>query len=57
MGGWVGDLAFGSTILTKERGDGAGLSDLLGERAFHVFDGWICSSVQQELHDVGKLAR
>lgn len=51
------DLAFRSSVLTQERGDGAGLGDLLRERALHVFDGWIGSGVQQELHNVGKLAR
>lgn len=57
-GGWrkVGDLAFGSCVLAQEGGDGAGFGDLLGERALHVFDGWVGSRVQQELHDVGKLA-
>lgn len=56
--GWreVGDLAFGSRVLAQEGGDGAGFGDLLGERALHVFDGWVGSGVQQELHDVGKLA-
>lgn len=53
----AGDLAFRSGVLTQERGDGAGFSDLFGERALHVFDGRVGSSVQQELHDVGKLAR
>lgn len=52
----VGDLAFGSRVLAQEGGDGAGFGDLLGERALHVFDGWVSSRVQQELHDVGKLA-
>lgn len=56
MGGW-GGLAFRGRILAQEGGDGAGLGDFLGERALHVFDGWIGSGVQQELHDVGKLAR
>lgn len=52
-----GDLAFRSSVLTQERGDGAWFSDLLGERTLHVFDGRVGSSVQQELHDVGKLTR
>lgn len=52
----VGDLAFGSRVLAQEGGDGAGFGDLLRERALHVFDGWVGSGVQQELHDVGKLA-
>lgn len=53
----MGGLAFRGRILAQEGGDGAGLGDFLGERALHVFDGWIGSGVQQELHDVGKLAR
>ncbi len=53
----MGDLAFWSSVLTQERGDGTGFSDLFRERALHVFDGRVGSSVQQELHDVGKLAR
>lgn len=52
-----GGLAFRGRVLAQERGDGAGFGDFLGQRALHVFDGWIGSSVQQELHDVGKLAR
>lgn len=55
--GQAGDLAFRSSVLTQEGGNGAGFSDLLGERALHVFDGRVGSGVQQELHDVGKLAR
>lgn len=50
------DLAFRCSVLTQERGDGTGFSDLLRERALHVFDGWVGTSVQQKLHDVGKLA-
>lgn len=50
-------LAFGGRVLAQEGGDGAGLGDLLGQRTFHVFDGWVGAGVQQELHDVGKLAR
>lgn len=60
QGGWSvgeGDLAFWSGVLAQERGDGAGFGDLLGERALHVFDGRVGSSIQQKLHDVGKLAR
>lgn len=53
----MGLLAFRSRVLMQERGDGPGFSDLLGERALHVFDGGVGSSVQQQLHDVGKLAR
>lgn len=41
----------------QEGGDGTGFSDLLWEWALHVFDGRVGSSVQQELHDVGKLTR
>lgn len=52
----MGDLALRSSVLTQERGDGTGFSDFLRERALHVFDGWIGSSVQQELHNLGKLA-
>lgn len=55
-GGYGGSLAFWSGVLAQERGDGAGFSDLLGEGALHVFDGRVGSGVQQELHDVGKLA-
>lgn len=54
---WGGVLAFGGRVLTQEGGDGAGFSDFLGQGALHVFDGWIGSRVQQELHDVGELAR
>lgn len=53
----MGELAFRSSVLTQEGGDGAGFSDLLRERALHVFDGRIGSGVQQELDDVGKLTR
>lgn len=56
-GGGAGALAFRGRVLTQEGGDGAGFCDFLGERALHVFDGWIGSGVQQELHNVGKLAR
>lgn len=52
-----GGSAFRGRVLMQEGGDGAGFGDFLGQRALHVFDGWIGSSVQQELHDVGKLAR
>lgn len=51
-----GGLAFGGRVLPQEGGDGAGFGDFLGQTALHVFDGWIGSGVQQELHDVGKLA-
>lgn len=50
-------LALGGRVLAQEGGDGAGLGDLLGQRALHVFDGWVGAGVQQQLHDVGKLAR
>lgn len=49
-------LAFRGRVLAQERGDGVGLGDLLGERALHVFDGRVGAGVEQELHDVGKLA-
>lgn len=52
----MADLAFGGRVLAQERGDGVGFGDLLGERALHVFDGRVGAGVQQELHDVGKLA-
>lgn len=57
VGGGGGGLAFGGRVLTQEGGDGARFSDFLGQGALHVFDGWISSGVQQELHDVGELAR
>lgn len=50
-------LALRGRVLAQEGGDGAGLGDLLGQRTFHVFDGRVSAGVQQELHDVGKLAR
>lgn len=50
-------LALRGRVLAQEGGDGAGLGDLLGQRTFHVFDGWVGAGVQQELHDVGELAR
>lgn len=56
-GGSVSGLAFWSRVLAEERGDGTGVSDLLWERALHVFDGRVSSSLQQELHDVGELTR
>lgn len=57
--GWqkVANLAFWSSVLTQEGGNGAGFSDLFRKRALHVFDGRVSAGVQQELHDLYKLAR
>lgn len=54
-GDWAGGLAFWSSVLAQERGDGAGFSDFLGERALQVFDGRVSAGLQQELDDIGKL--
>lgn len=50
-------LAFWSSILTQEGGDGAGFGHLLRKRALHVFDGGVRPRFEEKLYDLAKLAR
>lgn len=49
--------AFRRSVLPQKRGYGAGLGDLLGERALHIFDKRVRSRIEEKLYDVCELTR